>query len=200
MPNAQELVQPKATAPTPKESEPVTDGGLSDELLQIPAVQGLMAGSPAAISATIDDFQKRPEANIIIQQKPALMKAGIGFYRALDGGTGVVFNQSYLSGDELKAADKAGQLAQIAPPFDVVNSEIAKSGANNPVINAAPPTAFRTAPVPEVPQTANVSSASSGVQTQSQRARVKNLQPKGPISGPKPGAGRLLNTVLTPVI
>lgn len=170
-------------------------------MLQIPAMQALFAGQPAAVSASITDFAKRPEGKLIQQNKDALMKAGINLYRGLDGDTGVVFNQAYLSGPELQAADKAGQLTQVAPPFDTVNSEVAKSGANNPVLNAKSPSGFKTAPVPEAPQMSSaVPPASAGTQTAAQKARVQNLQPSGPVSGPKPGSGRLLNAALTPVI
>lgn len=198
MATAQELVQPKVAAePQPEQAA----FAIPDEVLQIPAMQALFAGQPAAISASIADFAKRPEGKLIQQNKDGLLKAGISLYRSLDGDTGVVFNQAFLSGPELQAADKAGQLAQIAPSFDVVNSEVAKSGANNPVLNAQTPSAFRTAPVPEAPQAASaVPPASAGTQTAAQKARVQNLQPSGPVSGPKPGSGRLLNVALTPVI
>lgn len=196
----EELVQPKVAATTPTET-PAASVSIPDEVLQIPAMQALFAGQPAALSASIADFTKRPEGKLIQQHRDSLMKAGISLYRGLDGDTGVVFNQAYLSGPELQAADKAGQLSQVAPSFDAVNSEVAKSGANNPVLNAKAPAGFRTAPVPDAPQMSSaVPPASSGVQRQAMAARVQNLQPSGPISGPKPGSGRLLNVALTPVI
>lgn len=193
-----ELVQPKVEVTSTTETKQFA---IPDEVLQIPAMQALFAGQPAAVSASITEFAKRPEGKLIQQNKDGLLKAGINLYRGLDGDTGVVFNQAYLSGPELQAADKAGQLSQIAPPFDTVNDQVAKSGANNPVLNAKSPSGFKTAPVPEAPQMASaVPPASAGVQTQAQSARVKNLTTQGPISGARPGAGRLLNTVLKPVI
>lgn len=194
----EELVQPKVTAAAPTKTKGFA---IPDEVLQIPAMQALFAGQPAAISASIVEFGKRPEGKLIQQNKDGLMKAGINLYRGLDGDTGVIFNQAYLSGSELQAADKAGQLSQVAPQFDAVNNAVAQSGANNPVLNAQTPSAFRTAPVPEAPQSASpVPPASAGTQKEAMKARVQNLQPKGAISGPKPGSGRLLNVALTPVI
>lgn len=208
-----DIVQPRAETP---EVEPragaeqappakAGGGGLPAEILQMPAMQALFSGQPAALSASLVDFAKRPEGKLIQQHKDVLMKAGMGLYRGLDGDTGVMFNQMYLNGEELKSADEAGQLAQIAPNFDQVNSSVSQSGANNPVLNAsAPPGQFKTAPVKSPPQSGSpiptVPPAGAGVQNQAQRARQKNMAPSSPTSGPKPGAGRLLNSILKPVL
>lgn len=188
----EDSVQPKTPA------NDSAGSGVPDEVLQIPAMQALFSGASPALSASLTAFANRPEGKLIQSNKDALMKAGMGLYRGLDGDTGVLFNQVYLSGPELQAADKAGQLSAIAPSFDSVNGEVAKSGSNNPVLNAAQPTGFKSAPVPAAPSA--VPPASAGTQRQAMAARVQNLQPSGPISGPKPGAGRLLNAALTPVI
>lgn len=197
--NPSELVQPRAGA------EAASSKSLPDEVLQIPAMQALFAGQPAALSASLTDFAKRPEGKLIQSNKDVLMKAGMGLYRALDGDTGVIFNQMFLNGEELKSADQAGQLQSIAPPFDQVNSSVAQSGANNPVLNAGNPSGqFKTAPVKSPPQmnsaVPTVPPAGAGVQNQAQRARQKNMAPSSPTSGPKPGAGRLLNSILKPII
>lgn len=197
----EDLVKPRNTvAAAPEEASEQPTSSIPDEVLQIPAMQALFAGSPAAVSASLTDFAKRPEGKLIQQNKDVLMKAGMGLYRALDGDTGILFNQMYLNGEEIKSADKAGQLAQIAPPFDTVNSEIAKSGQNNPVLNSGNvPNGFKSTSAPSAPVT-NVPPASAGVQRTAQRARTSNMTPKGPISGAKPGAGRLLNSILRPVL
>lgn len=194
-------VEARAGAPEAKTG----GGGLPDAILQIPAMQALFAGQPAALSASLADFSKRPEGKLIQSNKDVLMKAGMGLYRALDGDTGVLFNQMYLNGEELKSADEAGQLAQIAPSFDQVNSSVAQSGANNPVLNAGKPSGqFKTAPVKSPPQAGSpistVPPAGAGVQNQAQRARQKNMAPSSPTSGPRPGAGRLLASILKPVL
>lgn len=208
-----DIVQPRAAETAPVEPRAgaeqalasKTGGALPAEILQMPAMQALFAGQPAALSASLADFSKRPEGKLIQSNKDVLMRAGMGLYRALDGDTGVLFNQMYLNGEELKSADQAGQLAQIAPPFDQVNSSVAQSGANNPVLNAGkPPGQFKTTPVKTPPQAASavptVPPASAGVQNQAQRARQKNMAPSSPTSGPKPGSGRLLASILKPVL
>lgn len=197
------MVEPRAAAaPATEQSPKASGGGIPDEVLQIPAMQALFAGSPAALSASLAAFSNRPEGKLIQSNKDVLMKAGMGLYRALDGDTGVLFNQMYVNGAELQQADKAGQLAQIAPSFDSVNQSVGQSGADNPVLKSGNvPNGFKTASVPAAPQANSaVPPASAGVQRTAQKARTANMTPKGPISGAKPGAGRLLNSILKPVI
>lgn len=191
-------VEPTADAPTAP-AKGKGSGGLPSELLQLPAFQALFAGQPPALSAPVADFTKRPETKLVADNKSGLMKAGIGFYRSVGGDLGVVFNQMFVSGEELKAADAAGQLLEIAPPFDTVSASVAQSGANNPVLNAQTPSGPRGAPVPTPPQSGG-KSPSAASQRKVTAARVMNIQPGAPTSGPSPGAGRLLNSILKPVI
>lgn len=202
MATADELVQPKNTTPAaPGESASKATSSLPDEILQIPAMQALFSGSPAALSASLAQFGQRPEGKLIQSNKDVLMKAGMGLYRALDGDTGVLFNQFYLNGEELKEADKNGQLAQIAPSFDGVNQSVGQSGAENPVLKAGQvPQGFKTGSSASAPAIQNVPPASAGTARQAMAARVTNMKPSSPTSGPKPGSGRLLNSILRPVI
>jgi hypothetical protein len=188
-----------AAAPAPEEASGA--GSLPDELLKLPVMQALIAGKPAAVSATLKEFEKRPEAKMFVKNKENLLKAGFGLYRSLGGDLGVVFNQMHVHGDELKAADQAGQLIQIAPSFDTVNEAVSKSGAANPVLHpdVQVPPAMKTAPVPPVPQMA-ATPAPAATNRKLMQARVTNLQPGAPTSGPSPGAGRLLNSILKPVL
>lgn len=202
-PNAAQ--QPPVEPTQPQEAK----GGLPDALIQIPAMQALLAGKPPALSFD-QGFKNKDEANLITGSKDALMKAGIGFYRSLSGDLGVMFNQLHIHGSDLQAADKAGKLLTIAPPFDSINSQVAKSGDKNPILGVdktsngfaspqsvqSPPQANTgMAPAPELP--------ASKPRQEPQKllaARVKNLQPGSPTSGPVPGAGRFLNQVLKPVV
>jgi len=201
------LVEPLSTAPaTAPAVEPTaqpapTEKGseLPQELLQLPAFQALFAGQPPALSAPVADFAKRPETKLVSDNKAPLMKAGIGFYRSIGGDLGVVFNQMFISGEEIKAADTAGKLLEIAPPFDAVSQSVAQSGAENPVLKAQTPTGPRGAPVPTPPQSGG-KPQSAAAQRKTTSARVMNIQPGAPTSGPAPGAGRLLNSILKPVI
>jgi hypothetical protein len=209
---AEPIVEPKdpTAAPaapevTPTEPAPAASAkGLSDELLQIPAMQALFAGAPPALSAPIEEFQSRPEAKLLIDHKAELEKAGMGLYRSLDGKVGVIFNQLKIHGADIQAADKAGNLEQVAPPFDAVNDSIGKSGADNPVLNAqtpggpalASPPASATNPPAQPP----VAAPAAGAQKAIAAARAKNATPGAPTSGPAPGAGRLLASILKPVL
>jgi len=219
------MIEPKAVAPETTETptpdpeappaEPTESEGsgskLPDALLQVPAMQALMAGNPAAVSAHIEEFASNPVAKLVVQNKDGLLKAGIGFYRSMNGGLGVLFNQFHIHGDEIQAADKAGKLEMIAPSFDTVNQAVQQSGMANPVLTKKqPPTTFKTAPIKSPAQfantpapaapTANVGMASASVPKKLTTQRVKNLSPGGPTTGQEPGAGRLLNQILTPVV
>lgn len=186
----------EVTAPAPTEAEAVD---LSDELLKIPAIQALFAGSPPAVSGSIKQFEKRPEAKAILANRDPLMRAGMGFYRSLDGETAAIFNQFYISGEEIKAADQEGRLQEIAPPFDAINDKISKSGKENPIMSAkGPQGGLKTAPVPQPVQSGSGLSASA--QRKLMTERLGNISPGSPTSGPAPGSGRLLNQILTPVV
>lgn len=198
---ANELVQPLAPEVAPTEASSSTPEW-PQALIENPVMQGLVAGAPPAVSASIKDFQKREEAKLFIDNKDLLMQAGMGLYRSLDGGTGVIFNQRFLNGEALKQADQAGQLAQVAPPFDSVEGEISKSGLNHPSIRGgAQPTGAASAPPPMVaPASAALPPPPASSQRKALTAQISNLQPGSPTSGPAPGAGNLLRSILKPVV
>lgn len=193
-----DMVEPKDGV-TPKPTAKDADGdGLPDELLQIPAMQALFAGSPPAVSTSLKDFSKRPEAKIIEQSKDAIQKAGIGLYRSLDGSLGVLFNQLRIAGQDLMQADKEGRLLEVAPPFDQVSQSISASGDQNPVLSAEVPGGAKTPGVP--PPSPMPAPAPASVQNKITTARLQNIPPGSPTSGPAPGAGRILNNILKPVV
>lgn len=210
---ANDLVEPLATAgavpvveSTSPETAPKADasaGKLPDELIQLPAFQALFSGQPPALSGSLKELEKRPEAKLVASNKEALLRSGIGFYRSLGGDLGVLFNQLYIHPSELQAADKAGKLQEIAPPIDTVAQGISKSGKDNPVLahSGKLPAGFKGAPVSTPPQS---SSGGAPLPASAQKkvtgARITNLQPGAPTSGPAPGAGRLLNEILKPVL
>lgn len=213
---ATDLVEPKveteapvAPAPeeAPAEAAPAPEASLPDEVLQIPAIQGLITGEPAAVSAPLKEFSKRGEAEVIAKNSQSLMKAGMGFYRSLDGQIGVVFNQMYLPGETLKQADQAGKLLEVAPPFDTVNEALGKTGLAHPALaSGGPPAGPAVSGPPETPQAAQapMQAGAAPLPASAQRklmsARVTNMQQGSPTSGPSPGAGRLLNSILKPVV
>lgn len=186
-------VEPKAGAPAPTED---TGGDIPDEVAGIPAIQGLLVGQPAAVSASIADFANRPEGKLIAANAKPLMGAGFGLFRSKAGDTGVLFNMRYISGAEIQAADQAGTLQEIAPPFDAVNQSLSQAGQNHPMMSmeGTGPEGYAVAPVPQAP-TAMIPPAPAATQ----RAKSQALVPQGPISGARPGAGRILNSILRPV-
>jgi hypothetical protein len=167
-------------------------------------MQAVLAGNPAAVSAPLTEFSKRPEAKIIVDNKDALLAAGFGLYRSLSGDVGVVFNTLHLHPEELKAADKAGKLQQLAPPFDQVNASVAGAGSDtHPVLNAqAVPTGPKGPPMPTPPQmnSGAMNHTPAAVQRTVATARTNSLNPGSPTSGPRPGSGRILNSILRPVV
>lgn len=195
---------PESAPPAAPEAEGEQGAGLPDELLQIPALQGVFAGSPVAFSATLVDFQKRPEGQLIGKNMKGLQSSGIGLYRSLDGNLGVLFNQLKISGDQIKQADQGGKLLELAPPFDEVNASLGQSGGANPVLAAGAPTGPAAMP-PTPPQMGQAPMAggkapSAAAQKKVMTARITNSQMGSPTSGPRPGSGRLLNSILKPVV
>lgn len=201
-------VAPEAPIAPEDATAPATDetSGISDDVLQIPAMQALMAGQPAALSAPIKGGESA-ERKAIINDKDALMGAGIGFYRSLSGDTVVLFNQLYVHPEEIKAADKAGKLASLAPPFDKVNHAVSKMGPDeHPAFTKDPstvPSGPKGLPMPATPQIGASPSPAppgGGQQRQMLAARLMNLAPQPATAGPVAGQGNLLKSILRPVI
>lgn len=183
--------EPEAEAPAPAEGGDTS--GLAS--LKLPEMQAVLAGSPAAVSTPV--ATKNPDVATVWEERDKLGKLGIGFYKSLAGDTGVIFNSMYVRPEDLDAADKAGQLQQLAPPMEVVRTAVVSGGAeNHPALTAQPPPAPPAGSPPAPRQTA------SGVLTPTppkstlrrlHSERVKALEPGGPTSGMRPGAGRILN-------
>lgn len=192
-------------APT-EEAAPTEETPLTDEILQMPAFQGLLAGQPVAVSVIIKEFSKRPEGDILQANKAALPASGIGLYRSIAGDLGVLFNQAYISGEEIKTADKDGTLAELAPSFDAVNQQLSASGDANPILNAQPPTGVKPSGAPSIlPPVASTEAPPAGPMApptpqKAIGAKMRNLAMGSPTSGPAPGQGRILNSILKPVL
>lgn len=145
---------------------------------------GLLDGSTPALSLDIKATKDTPTGAAIASAMPSLLKAGIGAYRALDGKTGVLFNQQAIHANDIKAADKQGKLLELAPPLDSL-----QAATEQPSPSAATPPQSNTGMIPPAPPSKALKSA-----------RVNAVKPGSPTSGPKPGAGRLQNMVMQPVI
>lgn len=202
---------PEAVAPAPAgpPAAPEDDSaGLSPDLVQIPAMQALLAGSPAAVSVPIAGFEKTPEGKAIVSNKDSLLDAGVAFYTSLSGDLGVMFNRMFVSDAEIKAADSAGKLAEVAPPLANVNQMVGSAGGSHPLLGELPPSkGFQPGtppPITPLPDTGGgpitPASPAKKIQDKVLGAKMLATAPGSPTSGPKPGAGRLLNQILKPVI
>lgn len=208
-PVAAPAVAPTATPQAPAAPPPAAGGeeggGIPDVMLQIPAIQAILAGAPPAVSMRIKGSEDREEVKLIAENKDALLGAGLAFYRSINGELGVMFNSLRVHPEDIKAADQQGKLRTVAPDFDLVNHEVEKLGPDHPVRNAAPPTGAASPTMAAPPQSASGSlplapPPPASVQRQIAQKRVMNMQQGAPTSGPAPGAGRLLNSVLKGVV
>lgn len=204
-------------APQPQPGGPQ----LPAEIAKIPAFHALLAGSPPAVSFGSKGIEHKTEAHLLKKHKDDLQNAGFGFYRSLSGHSGVIFNQLYIAPQDIQAADKMGKLHLLAPDFDSVNHAVAKSGMANPILNVknlpggfahprstvAPQAASQMAPgaagapggLPS-PSPAPSRPVPAGTQRKLLASRVTSATPGGPLTGPQPGAGRLINSILKPVV
>ena len=181
----------------PDAKEGDTTGGLPDELLEkAPALGLLMEGAPPATYAAKD--AEYPELKVVEKHIKELGKAGFGVYGTKDGNNVVLFNGLLITPEEIAAADEAGTLDQVATPYDQLRAEF--GGADSQSGGGAP----ASADVPGLPAGVAVSGASggqpAGAQKATANARAKAIQPGAPSSGPSPGAGRILNNIVKPVI
>lgn len=206
----QSQAAPAPAEEAPPEDSPAQAKSLPDELLRLPGMMALISGAPPALSLRIKDKDNRDDVKLISQHKDALQQAGFGLYRSLSGEFGVLFNQLFVHGADIQAADKMGKLEEIAPPADAITHAVGKSGLQNPALSGqARPTGFATQKSVGAPQSAtgtlpqpqiSASPASGSAQNKTQSARLKNMVVGGPTTGQAPGAGRILNTILKPVV
>jgi len=182
------------TPPAPVAEVAVEDesSGIPQEILAIPAFNGLLQGKPGAVS--VQQGTKTPETEAVLRNVKPLQDAGFGFYLGLDNVTGVLFNSQYLSEADLKKADKEGKLAEVAPPLE----EIAGS-FDVALKNAAADTQNGTA-TPSGAISAPAGGSPAPAPSEASAVRARNLVPKGPTGGPFPGQGRILNAIATPVV
>lgn len=142
---------------------------------------GLLHGAPPAVYAEVTS--KAPEVAVVVKHQKALEDSGFGFYRSKDDTLTVLYNSVYVSPEQLKEADEAGKLTEVAVPLDQATSQF--EGAASGVAPSAGPGVAASGSPP-----------SAGAQKKVTTARLKNLQPGSPTSGPLPGAGRILNNIL----
>jgi hypothetical protein len=180
--SADKVAATAAETPAPEGAPAADVEGLPDEVLQIPAIQGILLGAPPATYAPTD--AEFPEIEVVNRNGKALLAAGIGAYRTIDKKNMVLFNRLYLKPEELEKADKAGDLDSVAVPFEELNASFSENFEGAPAEGGG-----ASAPAPATQPDADV-------QNRLATARMQNTTPGGPTSGPAPGAGRVLNNIL----
>lgn len=168
---------------TPAVEEVAVESEIPDEVLQIPLIGGLLEGKPAAIYDLANS--KIPPIEAIPKNAKALNEAGINFYKSKDGALSVMFNTQFISQKEIEKADKDGKLTEIAEPLASV-----MAAYDSVLGTAAAPegSAPSSSPAPQSPNTP--------INKRLTTARLQNLSPGEPTSGPAPGGGRVFNNVL----
>lgn len=182
------LGQPAApeAAPVPEAPAAPEEGGIPPAVLEIPEMSALLAGTPPA--TWVERGDESPEVQVVMQNKDALMDAGFGLFGSNDGQTVVFFNGHYVQPEELQAADKLGKLRQFAVPFSELKASL--SGATSGAALEAP----------SAPPSASAAPPGAGFEKKLATRRMKNLAVGSPTSGPSPGAGRILNSIMAPVV
>jgi hypothetical protein len=179
-----------AEAPAPVEGD--SDGdGLPDEVLQLPFMAALLQGKPAA--TYVDNDAPPPEAEIILKYADPLADAGFRIYASKSKPVTVFYNAAVLPPEEVQAADNEGKLDQVAVPFSELQelfAGIKREGGGEASPEAAP--AAGAAPAQPM--------GGPPVNQQTTNARVRNLAPGAPTSGPTPGQGRIMANITKPVI
>lgn len=188
--------QPDGPKPTPQPGflqEPLSPkdeskAKIPDQVLQLPAFRALLEGSPPAVKVTQAEFQSDPAVAMIQGFAEPLLYSGFGFYQPKDGQSSVIYNSRFIDGNALKIADEKGKLDTVAAPYSELKAffdqNIGEATEAGPTVSASPQSQPMGAPAP----------ASS--QTQLANARIANLAPGQPTSGPAPGQGRVLNNIL----
>ena len=193
-------IEPQAAAPA-AEPAPEEKSILPEAVLKIPAMNALLQGSPPATYAPLKS--KTPEIETLSKNAEALKKAGFAAFKSESKpGNFIMFNGLAIKPEEVVQADKSGQLDSVAVPFDQLlqsfeqarNDAQPTDGEGAPASQAPPGGAIAPAGASEVPP------LPAGAQKRTMAARVANLVPGGPTSGPAPGRGRILNAISTPVV
>lgn len=185
-------VQPAAAPAAP---EPAAAGDSSpeipEEVLRIPAFNGLLQGKPAAVYAP--DNKPDPDISTVLKHGNELINSGFAFYKAKSLPVNVLYNRLFISDEQIKAADAAGELEKVAEPFDQVRASFealrkSPQGGSGDAAAAEAPSAPPAVADAGVPPPASV-------QNKLATARTNALQPGSPN-----GAGRILAAIQKPVV
>lgn len=203
-------VVPVAEAPAPAPIDPQAapepeelpaEAALPEEVLKIPAMGALLQGSPPATYGPLKS--KMPEIQTLSKHAQDLKNAGFAAFESESmPGNFVLFNGLIVKPDEVMQADKAGQLDSVAVPFEslVKSFDGAKKGSEETPAEGAPPSEVAPGGAIAPSAASSVPALPASAQRRTMSARVANLVPGSPTSGPAPGRGRVLNAISKPVV
>jgi hypothetical protein len=149
---------------------------LAPEVANLPVVQAVFMGQPAAVYATKAD-KDNPAVGLIAQAQQDLPAAGLGLFATDE--VAVLFNPQFTSPQEVAEAARAGKIDSVAVPIGMLDEAFTQ--AQGEMEGAAPPMAAAGgSPVPAAGQT---------TQSRINAARAQNLKPAAPTKGARPGQG-----------
>ena len=195
-------IEPQAAAPAPEDEQPAGPA-LPEAVLKIPAMAALLQGAPPATYGPLKS--KLPEIETLSKHAQDLKDAGFAAFESESmPGNFVLFNGLIIKPEEIAQADKSGQLDSVAVPFEtlVKSFESAKKSAGVDTADVAGAQASQAAPGGAIPPVggSSVPPLPASAQRRTMSARVANLVPGGPTSGPAPGRGRVINAISTPAV
>ena len=158
-----------------------------------PLVQAVYLGILPAVSAP--DVEGVTVLDEISKQHQQIADAGLDFYLTLDKSRVVLFNPEQISGDQVREADAAGQLATVAPDYQAVLTALGKKDLLEDAPAKQANMGASASPVNATPAQTPMPSPSATNDTLS-TARKNNLTQRSPTSGSRPGAGQIVNKII----
>lgn len=189
---------------------------LPSTVAAIPAIKGLEVGAPPAFRVPPGEFY--PSLEPLVDNIDKVLEAGLDIME-LPNGDSVVFNPAMIDKEEIALAAQTGKLEQMIPDYGSISGESPSTNESEinrltkklekmpgklarlqkeeePVSGVPPGAPLGSAPPPPLSIPPPPPSTTSSIQ----RQRLQGLVPGGPTSGPVPGSGRILNSLLRPTV
>lgn len=181
------IIDPTSTVPSNSEEAPkeADSSGIPEEVLALPIMAGLLNGAPPAVYTPVGS--KSEEISIVLKHGKELNAAGFGFFRDEKNKLDVFYNSKFLDPKLIEAAAKKNKIPEVASDLATVTAQL--NGAAGEAGGVTP-----------TPSAGGMPSGAVLPDTPVNTARLGNLQPGAPTSGPMPGSGRILNSIVKPVI
>lgn len=169
------------SSPAPQE----TTGDVPvDQIAELPPIRAVLEGKPAAVWAP--EGINTPETQIIGRNLKKVGELGLALYRSPNKKM-VLFNPALLPPADLKAADAAGKLDEVAAPLESFSAA--------PATEAPAPGAEQPAPGAQQPVTSGLAPRA---QSKLAGTRLKALMDEEePSKRTVPGGGKILNSLFS---